>query len=351
MIRKMKCGSVFRGDLAEGCEHCMNGSKMVLFLTGVCATGCFYCPVSDEKRGKNVTYANEQRVHGNEEIIAEAESMDATGTGITGGDPLLDVNRTADTVRMLKDRFGKEHHIHLYTSTIDPDKTAVLEAAGLDEIRFHPSVSLWENIGTTGLGKIVSSSKMDIGIEVPAIPGLMPQLEKLISDVSSLGADFININELEFSESNWSMMDSNQYGLKDDLSSAVLGSEDVAKRLVKKFSNVNIHFCSSSFKDSVQLRKRLIRTAERIAREYDVVTKDGTIIKGVIYADDLDRVSVLLRNDYGVPDELMSMNTVKKRIETAPWIVEELANGLPFKCYIIEEYPTADRLEVERMPL
>jgi len=351
MIRKMKCGSLYRGDLADGCEHCMNGSKMVLFLTGVCATGCFYCPVSDEKRGRNVTYANEQKVHGNEGIIAEAESMDAAGTGITGGDPLLDIGRTTDTIRMLKERFGKEHHIHLYTSTIDPDKAAMLEAAGLDEIRFHPPVGVWENIGTTNLSKIISSAKMDIGIEVPAIPDLMPQLEKLISDVSSFGADFINLNELEFSESNWSMMDSKKYELKDELSSAILGSEKVAKQLVKKFSGVNIHFCSSSFKDSVQLRKRLIRTAERIACEYDVVTEDGTILKGIVYADDLDGAAMLLRNEYDVPDALMFINLAKKRIETAPWIVEEIADELPFKCYVIEEYPTADRLEVERIPL
>jgi pyruvate formate-lyase activating enzyme-like uncharacterized protein len=47
----------------------------------------------------------------------------------------------------------------------------------------------------------------------------------------------------------------------------------------------------------------------------------------------------------------MFIDAVRKRMETAPWIVEEIASELPFKCYIIEEYPTADRLEVERTPL
>ncbi|MDR0778000.1 MAG: 4Fe-4S cluster-binding domain-containing protein, partial [Methanomassiliicoccaceae archaeon] len=179
MLRKLECGSSANGKLAEGCEHCMNGSKMVLFVTGRCGTGCFYCPVSEEKMGSDRVYANEKLINGNDEIISEALSMDATGTGITGGDPLLNIDRTLNMIKMLKDKFGKEHHIHLYTSSIDLDKVMRLEATGLDEIRFHPPVNLWERIGTTDLGKIISSTKMDVGIEIPALPDLASQLERL----------------------------------------------------------------------------------------------------------------------------------------------------------------------------
>ena len=351
MVKRTECGSAVNGRYAEGCEHCMNGSKMVLFITGKCGTGCFYCPVSNEKKGNDVIYANEKRVSDENDIIAEAETMDATGTGITGGDPLTNTDRTVRMIRMLKERFGKEHHIHLYTSTIDLEKVKRLEAAGLDEIRFHPSADLWECIGTTDLGKIITSVKMDVGIEVPSLPDLAPQLEKLVGDVIKLGIRFVNINELEFSESNWDMMGARQYELKDEISSAVLSSDTAALRIMKRFPKADIHFCSSTFKDSVQLRKRLIRTAEKNAKEYEVVTDDGTVLKGLIYADDLAAAAELLRTEYDVPDELMFIDPVRKRMEIAPWIVEELAEELPFKCYIIEEYPTADRLEVERTPL
>jgi len=329
----------------------MNGSKMVLFVTGRCGTGCFYCPVSNEKKGRDVIYANEQLVSKIDDIVAEALSMDATGSGITGGDPLMNMDRTIKMIRMLKERFGKEHHIHLYTSTIDIEKVRELEAAGLDEIRFHPSVDHWNYVAKTGIGDIISATKMDVGIEVPAIPDMSAELETLIADVIGLGVDFININELEFSESNWNMMSERKYGLKDELSSAVSGSEELAKLIVKKFPKAKIHYCSSSFKDSVQLRKRLMRMAERIAKEYDVVTEDGTLMKGLIYADDLAGAVDLLRNEYEVPDELMFLDTERKRIEIASWIVEEIGAELPYECYIVEEYPTADRLEVERMPL
>jgi hypothetical protein len=324
---------------------------MVLFVTGVCDTGCFYCPVSDEKKGNDVIYANEKLVSRKDDIIAEALSMDATGTGITGGDPLMKMDRTIGIIGMLKERFGDEHHIHLYTSTIDLGKVIELEAAGLDEIRFHPPADTWGCVAKTGIGDIVAKTEMDVGIEVPAIPDLSAEMETLVADVIGMGIDFININELEFSESNWDMMASREYQLKDDISAAVSGSEELARNIIKKFPKARIHYCSSSFKDSVQLRKRLIRMAERIAGEYGVVTEDGTIIKGLIYADDLDVAADLLRSEYDVPDELMFIDTDRKRIEIASWIVEEIASELPYKCYVIEEYPTADRLEVERTPL
>ena len=320
---------------------------MVLFITGMCGTGCFYCPVSDSKMGSDGMFANELFVSSFDDIIEEAENMDALGTGITGGDPLSDMDRTLKAIRMLKEHFGKEHHIHLYTSTIDLEKAKDLAAAGLDEIRFHPSADIWRSVKGTELGDIVKIGGLDVGIEVPALPDRSDDLEVLVNDAFELGVKFINLNELEFSETNWDMMDAKGYDLKDD-SSAVAGSEDVALEVMKG-SKMPIHFCSSSFKDSVQLRRRLIRRAENTAREMDVVTEDGTILKGLLYSDDVEEAISLLR-EYDVPDELL-FDCGNGKLEVAPWVLEELSGELPYKCYIIEEYPTADRLEVERTPL
>ena len=344
--RSLECGSIAKGELAEGCKLCTEGCKMVLFITGKCKTGCFYCPVSDSKMGSDNIFANELMVTSLEGIIEEAENMNALGTGITGGDPLMKMDRTLEAIRMLKERFGKEHHIHLYTSTIDLKKVKELASAGLDEIRFHPSAGTWRSIKETELGEIVKIG-LDVGIEVPALPDQHDSLQVLVRDASELGVKFINLNELEFSETNWDMMDSMGYDLKDE-SSAVAGSEKVAREVIKD-SKMRIHFCSSSFKDSVQLRRRLIRRAENTAREMDIVTEDGTILKGLLYADDVKEAIAVLR-EYDVPDDLFS-DRGNGKLEVAPWVLEELAEELPYKCYIVEEYPTADRLEVERTPL
>ena len=346
----MDCGSIRNGSLAVGCRHCLEGGKMVLFVTGRGDTGCYYCPVSLEKKGKDVIYANELKTSSKAAIIEEAESMDATGTGITGGDPLMNVDRTVNAIRMLKDRFGKEHHIHLYTSTMDLEKIRKVADAGLDEIRFHPRTDMWSHMQDTPLKGIVEAVDIDIGIEVPALPNYRDELDALVTYAQEIGIDFINLNELEFSESNWDMMEKYRYDLVDELSSAVAGSEETARYVMERHPDMRMHFCSSTFKDGVQLRNRLKRKAEKSAKEYEVITDDGTVIKGVLYGD-IGEAKRILSEEYDVPDVLMAVDEERNCLEVAAWVLEEIAGELPFKCYEVEEYPTADRLEVERTPL
>lgn len=349
-FERMDCGSLKNGPLAKGCEHCLVGGKMVLFVTGRCDTGCYYCPVSFEKKGRDCIYANELKTNSKAAILEEAESMDATGTGITGGDPLMNVERTVNAIRMLKEHFGPEHHIHLYTSTIDPAKVRQVADAGLDEIRFHPRTDMWDHMQDTRLKEIVDTVGIDVGIEVPALPDHKDGLDALADYAQSIGIDFVNLNELEFSESNWDMMEKYGYDLVDELSSAVKGSLETAEYVMKRHPDLRMHFCSSTFKDGVQLRNRLKRKAEKSAKEYEVITDDGTVIKGVLYGD-LSEAKRILSEEYDVPDVLMNLDEERNRLEVAPWVLEEIAPELPFRCYEVEEYPTADRLEVERAPL
>jgi len=323
---------------------------MVLLITGRCRTGCFYCPISPEKMGRDVMFANERRISNLGEMIEEAESMDATGTGITGGDPLLEVERTVSAIRLLRERFGQGHHIHLYTSVIDAGAAGALWGAGLDEIRFHPPMSQWGEMGFGEVERIMSGTSLDVGIEVPAVPGQGEALERLVLSASEAGVGFVNINELEFSESNWNMMEDMGYRVKGDLSSAVAGSEELALGIMRRHPGCPVHFCSSAFKDGVQLRRRLIRRAGVVAMAHDIVTDDGTILKGVVYADDLDEAAAALAR-LRVPAGLMRVDRGMGRVEVAPWRLRRVSRRLPYSSYIVEEYPTFDRMEVERTPL
>ena len=74
---------------ASGCRFCHEGAKMVLFITGVCHRSCWYCPLSRERKGTDTVFANEHPVDIPAQIIEVAENMSALGTGITGGEPLL----------------------------------------------------------------------------------------------------------------------------------------------------------------------------------------------------------------------------------------------------------------------
>lgn len=348
MLRRMECGSVRSGKVPEGCVRCIEGSKMVLFVTGRCDWGCDYCPVSLEKKGRDVVYANEGRARTDEEVIAEAEAMDARGTGITGGDPLIDMDRTVHFIRLLKERFGPDHQIHLYTATIDPEKAKALEDAGLDEIRFHPREEDWAHMERTRLAEAVSAVRMTVGIEVPALPGREDDLSAMVAYARSVGVDFVNLNELEFSESNWDMMDIHGYSVKDDVSSAVAGSEETAMKVLRRAPRgIDVHFCSSAFKDGIQLRRRLTRRALHTATPYQQVTEDGTVIRGFVKGDPSEVVRRLV--ELNVPDELYAVTD--GMVEVAPWVLEDIHGRLGMKAWLSEQYPTADGLEVERTPL
>jgi len=349
-IEKMEAGSSYTGRLPRGCVLCRKGAKLVLLVSGECRTGCFYCPLSLEKRGREVVFANEKRCSDDLEILKEAEMMDAQGTGITGGDPVACLDRTVHYIRLLKERFGKRHHIHLYTSSLDISAYARLEEAGLDELRVHPPAAKWTKMSGTGLAEFKHRSRMKIGLEVPALPGKEKAVRALLEYAQEAGLDFVNINELEFSEGNWDALKAKGYEVKDDVSSAVRGSEDLALAVLSSGPSVPVHYCSSSFKDSVQLRKRLKRRALRAAGPADVITEDGTLLKGVIEGP-IEEIMELLRMEFEVPEELMRKDGERKRVEVAPWVLEEISPRLPYDSFLVEEYPTADRLEVEREPL
>lgn len=353
IVRMLK-GSAYTGRLPRGCVLCEQGAKMVLLVTGKCDKRCFYCPLSTEKRGKDVFFANERRIEQMDDLLDEAELMDALGTGVTGGDPLMEIGRTVESIRALKKKFGKSHQIHLYTTQTDGRKIEKVAKAGLDEIRFHPPLAQWGRLEKSPYKKAIMLSKklgMDVGLELPVIPGREKELIAAIRFADEMALDFVNLNELEFSETNWKSLRTLDFDVKDDVSSGILGSEKLALDLLKLETSVPLHYCSASFKDGVQLRRRIMRRAKKVVRPHELMTKDGTFLVGVIETDDLCMTAAWILNRFDVPGNLIRSNPKKNRLEIAPWVLEEIAGELDMPAYIIEEYPTADRLEVERIPL
>jgi len=371
--RDMEFGSRLLGGEPRGCVQCREGAKMVLLVTGLCRFRCFYCPLSEKKLHRDVVYANELQILGednDDKVLDEARSILAMGTGITGGDPLLVLERTEHYIRLLKDEFGEEHHIHLYTGTIPTNiQLRSLREAGLDEIRYHLiDIVAEENVPLIGghraerLEEYTIAIKesisigLDTGVEIPVLPHsfeLLIWLAPLLEDSTTM---FLNLNELEFSPTNSRKLLSRGYRIRDDLSSAVLGSMETAYRFMdwaaKQDFIMAIHFCSSKFKDAGQLRKRLNRRARNIALAHEYITDDDTLLIGILESNgDLQETAEVLKEKYGIPDELVYVNRKMQRIEIAAWVLQEIAEQLTTPAYIIEEYPSADRLEVEREKL
>lgn len=363
------------GELAAGCKACQEGTKMVLFITGMCEKRCFYCPISELKWLRDVIYANERYIGTGEPgeaeleaILEEAQAMEAGGTGITGGDPMDKPQRVLRVIKALKERFGASHHIHMYSSgNFDPAFLPQLMEAGLDEIRFHPMVHTWAKMEGSEVAEMLKAAReagLTTGVEVPAVPGKEAELQELITFLEEAGVEFCNLNELEISDTN--IEDMEKAGVaepRDDSSVGAKASEELALKLIEEFQgDLPLHYCSAGFKDGVQLRGRLKRRAERNAAPYEELTEDGTVLKGIIEIPEwsiendadksaVDKIIELILLEHDLDPDLLGVNKQLRRLELPAKTLRALAPELNLNCFIVEELPTAEPIEVEREPL
>lgn len=363
-------GSQHTGVLPMGCVQCREGAKLVLFVTGLCDKECFYCPVSRDKMYRDVMFANERPIHPGkwDDLIDECRLIGAKGAGITGGDPMVVPDRVCETIKVLKAEFGPDFHVHLYTScAFDTAEIARLKEAGLDEIRFHPELREYKDMAN-GWHHAAIQEAIRVGlttnVEIPAVPGKEDDILALCRYLESVGAEGINMNELEFSDPNIANLKRFGYQPMNDESQCVAGSRETALAVLDAWkthrqetgSSFTVHFCSSPYKDAIQLMQRLRRRAERTARPFEEQSEEGTLLYAILRPRDgrPGELAERLRAEFEVPPELITVEG--DVVETEPAIAQVLADEgvlseLDVEGSITEVYPTADRLEVERVPL
>ena len=323
------------GPLPRGCELCFSGLKATIFITGLCDDGCYYCPVSREKLGRDVIFVNEERVTSLEEVITEVERQGARGASITGGDPLLVPERTITVISRLKNYFGNNFHIHLYTSgryaTLPILKD--LCRAGLDEIRFHPTRDAF----IKRIGLATSLSCMEVGAEIPIAPGLEEWAKRIIIEVEKAGGSFVNLDEMEFVEPNAEALMLRGYREDPRRPFTVKGSLEAALRVLKWASinvSIAVHFCPAIFKDNIQTRNRFRRTAKKDATWFEVPTPYGTLMWGE------------LRGLKRCPEDTEPCSENICCLEPDKELLKKLAKKYGAEAYIVEAFPTKNRRPV-----
>ncbi len=381
-------GSRHLGVLPMGCIQCREGAKLVLFVTGMCDKECFYCPVSREKMYRDVMFANERAIHPPrdgqpvgehwKDLFDECDLISAKGAGITGGDPMVKPERVEQVCKALKARYGPDFHIHLYTScAFDLKWIPILKAAGLDEMRFHPDVRDYERMPESWHHAAIAEAVrvgLTTTIEIPCIPGKEKAILAMADYLQKAGANGLNMNELEFSDPNIANLKRFGYQPANDETQSVAGSRETGLAVLagwkarggvagepgtsRRSSAFAVHFCSSPFKDAIQLMQRFKRRATNVQRPFEEQTEEGTLVFGVLQplpGGDPGEVAEALRGDFEVPAEWVFVEN--GRVETAPWVAEELAGEegvleeLGVTAWLSEVHPTATRLEVERTPL
>ena len=266
----------------------MEGAKSVIFVTGVCPERCWYCPLSRLRKGRDVTYVNEVLARDIKDVVTEVAANLSEGVGITGGDPVARLERTVTVIRALKDAFGQDFHIHLYTTgyLLTRERMKELVEAGLDEIRIH----ITGEHSFKALA-IAADSGIDVGVENPAIPGTEEALVKSIVRAAELGARFVNLNELEFSEGNEVSLLLRGFKTVDGV--AAEGSRETALRVMEaviaRGIDISVHYCPARYKDAVQYRRRLARRAIATRAPFEEINEAIVSWAEITHAEDIPK--------------------------------------------------------------
>jgi hypothetical protein len=333
---KTKFNSYCINGVAEGCKYCVKGEKLVLFVSGKCSRNCWYCSLSNKRKNKDLVFANEREIKTPEEAIEEVKESRATSAGITGGDPLLFLDRTIKFASALKKKFGKKFHIHIYlpTKLVTKEKLERLKKC-VDEVRFHPEFLIRDNTVAEDIKKIELASKIfgkeNTGIELPMVPERKEEiLDFLIGTEDYIS--FVNLNEFELSETNFDRI-TKEYELEEGgyvVKGSIEAGKWILKELEKKKSKLKAHLCTAELKNNCQFLNRLKRHE---ILPYGKRTEEGMVIylvvnkkligKGIFY------------------DEK------KKRTILSESVARKLLKEGKEKITRVEEFPTYDRIETE----
>jgi len=381
MIEKTKFSSYKTGKLTKGCQLCVLGNKSVLFITGLCRRGCYYCPLPESRKGIDAVWINERKLssaNAISEAIEEIKLCSSKGVGITGGNPLLVLSRTIKFVKKLKKQFGKGFHIHIYVPTMNCTKKKLekLAKAGIDEIRFHPFFLSKDVAGIQAIESAWNLKKKyhwKVGIEIPAVPRTEKATTKFLKTVRNI--DFLNLNEFEMPSLGGEVLVRKGMSTIGN-SVAIKGSEKTALKILsaiaKSRPQLSIHYCSANTKNLFQFKNRLKQRLKNVKKPYDMVTEDSDLFHAAIYLPEtkplfnysrkleeirknkrrygeiikkLTTLRKIFIREFDIPSKLIEVDRLFMRILSTP-AIEKFANAIKAHgadIALVTELPTYDK--------
>tara|TARA_Y100000768_G_scaffold302472_1_gene236358 strand:+ start:64 stop:1080 length:1017 start_codon:yes stop_codon:yes gene_type:complete len=328
---------------------------------------CDYCPLSETRREIDFMYANERRVDIGDwdAVIEEARAMNATGAGITGGDPVMARERVLEGIKILKKEFGDDFHLHMYTSIPFKSEWARDFAdAGLDEIRFH-----FLNLDSDKYRETISAcseSGMLTGVELPCEPDKEEELMILLEKLREMDVDFLNLNELEITVGNHDNMELRGFNLSTEITAGAAGSAELSismrdrvmaaqfgipdplDGIIREPYGFHLKFCTATYKDSGQLRRRFIRRGEHTIAPHETLTDDGTLIFGAVHSSPSEQSDWIdeITKETGLPSRFLYWDEKNSRIEMPLVVAEDIAEMVESEVSMIEVTPTFERMEL-----
>ncbi len=337
-MKKTKFSSYSLNGISEGCKLCVRGEKSVLFIGGRCSRNCWYCSLSDFRKKTNKIFINERPVKKIKEIIEEIKESNSNGVGVTGGDPLINLNKTLKILRELRKNFGKKFHIHIYLPlNLVREKKLRKLSFYVDEVRFHPSIFLKkdEKVINDEIEKIKKASMIfnkKIGIELPCLPNKEKAIISFIQKIEDF-ISFVNINEFEISETNQKKIE-NKFKLNKDtytIKNSLETGKKILKYLEKKKTKLRVHLCSAETKDLYQLRNRFLR---RKILPFGKRLKNGNVVYFVVFENPKENIKKIR----GITKNIF-FDKERKRILIKMEDVSEVYEKTDLKIARVEEQP------------
>ena len=262
---------------------------------------------------------------------------------------MMAAERSMEACRELKKEFGPSHHIHLYTSIpFKPEVAQQLADSGLDEIRFHLLNLEYDRYVETM--QACRDAGLYVGIELPCEPDQSKRLHELIEEMKDGPALFLNLNELEITVGNYDNMEVRGFNLSSEITAGAEGSGELARELHAKVTpeyGFMVKYCTASYKDSGQLRRRFLRRGEHTISPHEQLTEDGTIVFGAIWCstDDAHGWIEEIQDQTGIPEQFIFHDESMDRLEIPLMLAEEIAAEVDAPVAMVEIHPTHERLE------
>ena len=261
--------------LSPGCQTCATGGWSCLFINGRCNASCFYCPTSQDDTGDPLT--NGIPFASAEDYAEYVALFGFTGASISGGEPLLTLDRTLAYLSAVRERCGDSVHLWMYTNgtLLTREIAAQLHSAGLNEIRFDIGAT---NYQLNKLQLAVGIIKT-VTVEIPTVPEEEELLRGKLIEMAAIGVQHLNLHQLRLTPYNSRHLANRPYTFVHGENVTVLESELSALRLVRhaieQEIDLPVNYCSFPYKRRFQHAAARRRGIPFVQAAGEIVTEAG----------------------------------------------------------------------------
>jgi len=312
------------GQLSPGCQKCVTGDWSCLFINASCNANCFYCPTAQDR--VEIPATNHLSFRHPAAYASYLQQLGFKGVSISGGEPLLTLNRTLAFLRASREALGTEGHLWMYTNGIllTREIAGKLAEAGLDEIRFDIGATNYKCHNIAAAKGVIPV----ISVEIPAVPEALTTMKQLLPELPELGVQHLNLHQIRLTKHNFKSLNERNYTFLHGEKITVLDSELTALQILSfahhNQLNLPINYCSFVFKHRHQKAASLRRTAQLDKRPWETVTQAGFLRKLSLCGEPAQlQKQVQLWQIAGVDEGLWNQAISQSRLQISPQLLAQ----------------------------